>query len=279
LIRGSIAVKHGQEVAVERPRSSLHSPSRAPWIALGLAALVAVGAAFWYWSSKPPSPPPAGGGEQTAALPAPSATATPSGPDVDPATARALLDELSQDELVRKGTSQEDVVRRWAIVTDNLAEGVSPRKQLQFLAPSEGFSIVSRGGRTVISPESYARYDRFGDAVASVDVEAAVRAYRGLHGMIERAYRALGYPDGSLDHVTSRALQRLAAAPIQPGDVQVVGEGGIYRFADPKLEARNEVEKHLLRMGPRNAGLVQAKARELLAALGLPAEAAASGAR
>jgi hypothetical protein len=263
---------------VQRPRSSLSTPSRAPWIALGLAALVAVAAALWYWSSRP-TPQPSAGGEQTAALPAPSATATPSGPDLDPASARGLLDELSEDELVRKGTSQEDVVRRWAIVTDNLAEGVSPRKQLQFLAPAEKFSIVTRGGRMVISPESYARYDRFGDAVSSVDAQAAVRAYRGLHGMIERAYRALGYPDGSLDHVTARALQRVAAAPMAPGDVQVVDEAGIYRFADPKLEARNEVEKHLLRMGPRNAGLVQAKARELLTALGLPTEAAATGAR
>jgi len=30
------------------------------------------------------------------------------------------------------------------------------------------------------------------------------------------------------------------------------------------------VEKHLVRMGPRNGRIVQAKARELLAALGLP---------
>jgi len=188
---------------------------------------------------------------------------------VDAATARALLDAVSQDELIRKGTSQEDVVRRWAVVTDNLAEGTSPRKQLQFLAPAGKFSVVSRGGRTEISHESYARYDRFGDAVASIDVQAAVKAYRGLYGMIERAYRALGYPEGSLDRITARALQRIAAAPVEQGDVEVVDEGGTYRFANPKLEALSETEKHLLRMGPRNAGLVQAKAREILVALGL----------
>jgi hypothetical protein len=53
--------------------------------------------------------------------------------------------------------------------------------------------------------------------------------------------------------------------------VEVVDKGGVYPFADPKLESLGEVEKHLLRMGPRNAGVVQGKARELLAALGLPA--------
>jgi len=36
------------------------------------------------------------------------------------------------------------------------------------------------------------------------------------------------------------------------------------------------VEKHLLRMGPRNERLVQAKARELRDALGLPAVSASA---
>ncbi|HET7753005.1 MAG TPA: DUF3014 domain-containing protein [Anaeromyxobacteraceae bacterium] len=251
---------------METPRTSLRRPSRAPWIAIGIAVLVGAGAAIWYSRSKPTAPPAA---EQPTAQPTAIASETPSGPDLDAAAARALLDGVSQDELVRKGTSQEDVVRRWAIVTDNLAEGVSPRKQLQFLAPHGKFSVVDRGGKLVMSPESYARYDRFGDAVASIDVAAAVKAYRAMHGMVERAYRALGYPEGSLDRITARALRRIAAVPVLGGDVEVVAEGGgFYRFADPKLQALGDTEKHLLRMGPRNAGIVQAKARELLAALG-----------
>ena len=258
---------------METPRSSLRAPSRAPWIALGIAVLVVAGAVVWYLRERQPAPPPTRGDEQAVAEPA--ATATPSGPDVDAATARSLLDGISEHELVRKGTSQEDVVRRWAIVTDNIAEGVSPRRQLQFLAPAEKFSVATRGGKTVIAPESYARYDRFADAVGSIDAPGAVRAYRGLHGMIERAYRALGYPGGALDQVTARALQRIAEAPLRQGDVEVIDEGGVYEFADPKLEELGEVEKHLLRMGPRNAALVQAKARELLTALGLPAAGAA----
>jgi hypothetical protein len=48
-----------------------------------------------------------------------------------------------------------------------------------------------------------------------------------------------------------------------------VDEGGIYTFADPKLEALPAVEKHLLRMGPRNMRRIQAKAKALLGALEL----------
>ena len=51
----------------------------------------------------------------------------------------------------------------------------------------------------------------------------------------------------------------------------VVAVGGIWAFADPALEERGDVDKHVLRLGPRNARIVQAKARELREALGLPA--------
>jgi hypothetical protein len=80
--------------------------------------------------------------------------------------------------------------------------------------------------------------------------------------------------DGAADRVTARALSRIEAAPVREGDVAVVeGKGTVYAFADPGLEALGPVEKHLLRMGPRNAQLLQAKARDVRAALGLSAPA------
>jgi hypothetical protein len=66
-----------------------------------------------------------------------------------------------------------------------------------------------------------------------------------------------------------RALRRLEVAPVREGPVFVEADENVYTFADAKLEALGPVEKHLLRMGPRNTRLVQAKAREIEAALGL----------
>jgi hypothetical protein len=254
----------------------LRRPSRAPWIAIVVALIVGAAVLVWYWRARTPDWPGAPASGQASAPAPPAPTATEAGPPVDPATARTLLDAISENELVRKGTRQEDVVRRWAVVTDNLAEGVSPRVQLQFLAPTGSFTTFSRAGKTYIAPASYARYDRFGDAVASVNVEAAVAAYRAMRGTVETAYRALGYPEASLDRVTARALRRLVAVPVPRSEVEVIDEGGVYVFADPKLEALGGTEKHLLRMGPRNAGMVQEKARELLGALGFPEEVGAA---
>ena len=49
----------------------------------------------------------------------------------------------------------------------------------------------------------------------------------------------------------------------------MVPKGALYRFADEKLESQGAIEKHLLRMGPRNTRLIQQKAREIAAALEL----------
>jgi hypothetical protein len=43
----------------------------------------------------------------------------------------------------------------------------------------------------------------------------------------------------------------------------------VYGFADPKLESLTAAEKQLLRTGPGNTRVVQAKLREIARALGL----------
>jgi hypothetical protein len=249
------------------PRSGLRRSSRRPWIIGAVVAVVAAAAALvlWrWWSASPPPaapPPPAPAAEQDAGVAA--------APPPEPADARSLLEAISPDPLVRRGLTEGDVLRRWAVVTDNLAEGTSPRKQLGFLAPTRQFSVVARRDGPVIAPESYQRYEGLADAIAAIDPAAVARAYRVLRGPAEAAYRALGYPNASLDRVTARALRRIASAPVREGDVPLEPRGRVYAFADPKLEDQPEVEKHLLRMGPRNTRLLQAKARALLDALGL----------
>jgi hypothetical protein len=247
------------------------------WLMVVVAVAVVGGGATWWWLHREAGPPP------------PMVTPAPAAPAPAPGTAEAarpvpadrlreLLEAISVSAAFRGWLAQGDVVERWAVVTDNLAEGVSPRSRLRFLAPADGFTTARRGDRQVIAAASYARYDLFADVVGSVDVAAAVRAYRELHGVLEAAYRALGYPEGSLDRVTAAALKRLAAAPARDGEVFVesggTGPGTIYFFSAPELERLGPVEKHLLRMGPRNTRIIQAKARQLDRALGFAASEA-----
>jgi Protein of unknown function (DUF3014) len=48
----------------------------------------------------------------------------------------------------------------------------------------------------------------------------------------------------------------------------VEGTGATWAYADPALERLGDVDKQILRMGPRNARILQEKAREISRALG-----------
>jgi hypothetical protein len=251
-----------------RPGRAMRPPSRAPWVILVLLGVAVVVGGVW-WLRTRQSPFAEGPTPRTPAAPSTPAAAT--GPSVDEPGQRALLEAVSDAPAWRRLVAEGDLVRRWAVITENVAEGTVPRKPLAALAPAGGFAVMARGGATFIDPASYRRYDAVADVVAAVNVGALATAYRALRPMLEVAYRGLGYPEGSIDRVTARALARLEKAPVRDGDVAVVeGKGAAYTFADPALEALPDVEKQMLRMGPRNERIVQAKAREIAAALALP---------
>ncbi len=266
---------------MDEPRTNLRRPGRLPLIILA-AGSVAAGAYGMFWLRHGAERSAAGAAADATPDPAPVAPSPPAAvrmdTPVDAAGAKALLEGVSENSLARRWLSEANLVRRCVIVVDNLAEGVSPRKQLSAFAPSSPFSVARSGGHFVISPDSYSRYDAPAEAIGSIDAQALATAYRRLHEVLESAYRALGYPSGSLDRVTLRALRRIENAPVVDADIQVERQGGSWVMVDARLEQLGDVEKHLLRMGPRNERLVQSKAREVRQALQLPDEVA-SGTR
>ncbi|HET8724720.1 MAG TPA: DUF3014 domain-containing protein [Anaeromyxobacteraceae bacterium] len=259
----------------ERPRSAIQKPSPVPLVLVVLAMVAAGGAGVWWVLGRGPAPAPAA--VEGATGPAPAAAGTPApatGGPVDPARARALAEAISLDPLARAVLLEPEMYRRWAVAVENVAGGVVPRKQLAALAPSKPFAVARRGSEVLVDPASYRRYDVVGDAVASVNVDALVIAWAALRPAVEAAYRALGYPDGSLDGAAARALHRIERVPLQEGDVLLVeGPGATWAYADPALERLGDVEKQVLRMGPRNGRILQEKAREVARALqlGVPA--------
>ncbi|HEY6006118.1 MAG TPA: DUF3014 domain-containing protein [Anaeromyxobacter sp.] len=261
---------------MEEPRTNLRRTGWLAWLipAVVIAAAGAYGA-YRLWFA---------GGDSSAAGPrvaqAPSPAASPSSPapadetPVDAAGAKPVLERISANKLFQAWLAEANPIRRIVVILANAAEGTIARKLLGPFAPSSPFSVEQRGDRTVIAAESYSRYDAAADAIDSVDARALASAYRRLHGALEAAFRELGYPSGSLDRLTLRALKRIESAPVVDGDVALSNEGGVWVFADARQERLGDLEKQLLRMGPRNERRLQAKAREIREALQLPAVAA-----
>ncbi|MGE5049169.1 MAG: DUF3014 domain-containing protein [Deltaproteobacteria bacterium] len=237
-----------------------------PW-SLGL--LAAGGIAVFVIHAMHEETAPAAVPPAVAASPAPATdVALPPAAESD-ARIRDALSGLTPNELFKRWLQQDHLLDTLVVSTVNIAEDQTPARQLSFLKPHRRFTATRSGGELVISPRSHARYDAFASVISSLDAKRVASAYRALHPLLESAYHALGYPDRPLDEVVTRALQRIEDAPVRDG-VALRKSGSVYLFADERLEALGGVEKQLLRMGPKNTRLLQAEAREIGSALGLP---------
>ena len=247
-----------------------------PWgmVATGVGLVGAIGAVVFILmrpGPKPTAPPP------STLLPASLASAPPSEPPV------SLPQLADSDAFVRdaaKGLSghlqlgawlaQRGLVRTLTVTLQNIGEGRSPALFLPFLTPTVRFQAVQKAGRLVADPKSYAAYDDLADGVAALDAAECARVYKLLAPLFAAAYADLGYPGPDFPKAVAKAVEVLGATPVSEVEVALRRGPSFLEFADPKLEGLSLAQKHLLRMGPRNARLIQKKAAEIAQALGLP---------
>lgn len=251
---------------------------------IGVIALVLVAGGIVWWMRTRPVPT-AAVERMAAEVPATARpTPMPSEPvksDLPPLDAldpilRGLMAELTGSPLLARWLTTGDLARQIAALVDGAAAGSLPLRLLAPLRPTGAFSVVERGGRATIAPASYARYDAMASAIAALDPAAVARVYRLLAPRLQEAHGELGEGSRTFDGALRDGLRRLAETPIPDGPVAVTARGGVYAFADPRLEALSPAQKLLLRSGPDNARRVQAQLAAIIAALGTPAGAAPS---
>ncbi len=247
-----------------------------PWILLFLLAL-AVAGIYYFFFSKPTPPPPAPPPVAKPSVPAPQ----PPPPveeeeeeaielpplDASDAFLQDFVSTLSAHPQWAKWLMTEGLARRLVVVADNVAEGTSPKIHLPFLAPRGKFKVVEEGGEIHPDGASFRRYDLLGDVITSLDPAGTAELFRQLEPLFQQAYEELGYPRRSFRDTLSKAIDHLLAAPVPEPDVALTRKILTYRYADPKLEGLSLAQRHLLRMGPNNVRRVQAKLRQLRAAL------------
>lgn len=186
---------------------------------------------------------------------------------------RELVQQVTTHPRIAAWLTTHGLIRNFAVVVSNVAEGKTPARQLQVLRPSAAFHVVDRGSGLYVDPRSYERYDGLAAAALSIDPAGAARLYATLKPRIEEAARDLGEPDGSFDRVLERAIVRLLETPTVEDPVRVRPQGATgYGFAAPELEALPAAQKQLLRMGPWNVRTIQSALRRIALALGIPPE-------
>lgn len=183
---------------------------------------------------------------------------------------RKLVEQLSAHPTVAAWLATPRLLRNFAVVTLNVSEGRTPASHLRPLAPSAKFRPRQTGGTWSVDPRSYARYDGYADAIGALDARGTARLYATLKPRIVEAYDELGVAEADVDAILQRAIVHLLATPVVDESVPLKEKTISYAFADERLESLSAAQKQLLRMGPRNVRVIQAKLRELALYLGIP---------
>ena len=264
-------------MARSKRRRGLSRRQRNAAIAIVVALLV--GAGVWLWlrsGDGGEASPRAGDVGDAAAAPAGPADSALDLPELDASDAfvRDVVAGLSSRPQLAEWLATDRLVRRFVGSVVQVAAGLSPRDELEFMEPEGSFAVREPGepsAAAVVDPASYRRYDPVAATFVSLDTEGTAELYRRLRPLFREAYRDLGFSEGSFDGVMARAFETLLAVPVPEGPIRVVPSGAdAYEFRDPALEDLAPAQKHLLRMGPENVRRVQAKLRELAGALDLP---------
>lgn len=181
---------------------------------------------------------------------------------------RPLAVDLSVNPVFGQWLKSRDLIRKFVAAVDNIAAGQSPRAHADFFSLKGPFRVSQRGGRAFLDPAGYERYNIVADVFDSVSAAGCARLYRDFQKPIDEAYRDLGYSRGQFHQTLMRAIGEILGTPVVETPILLEKKVTTYVMADPRLEGLSAAQKHLLRMGPENLQLIQAKLRDLALALG-----------
>jgi hypothetical protein len=243
-------------------------------VALVVAATVTGG--WLWWRSRNPSPTSGEGVSASATAPAslPSSDSTANAADLpglddSDAFVRPLVSALSSHPTVAAWMATDNLVHRFVLSVVDVANGRSPGEPLSFLTPKRPFKAELSGGRLVVDPSSYDRYEPMTATFVSLDTRGTARLFSKLEPLMDDAYRDLGLGNEPFRHVLGRAFGRLLAVDFPTSPPELAHPSVAYVYADQRLEDLSPAEKDLLRVGPENGRRIQAKLRELAAAMGI----------
>lgn len=277
-----------------RPRSSR---SGTPGLVVLLVLLVGGFLGWRWWEERNAPPPPA----PSAMAPAPDDAVPPVPPPLVSLEPQNKVDAIAEPDAQLPSLADSDTYVR-NVLQGLLGGGVArflqidgfvnrvvatvdalPREhaapQVWPVRPTGGRIVLEGEGRMqTLSTKNSARYTPFVRFVESIDASAAAGVYARLYPLFQKSYEELGYPGRYFNDRLVAVIDHLLATPKpeHPIAIRVVEVHGSvpderpwvrYEFADPRLESLSAGQKLLIRMGPENAQRMQAKLRELRAAV------------
>ncbi|MDO6561131.1 DUF3014 domain-containing protein [Paraglaciecola chathamensis] len=267
------------------------SKSLVPYVAIAVVLIVLIGAVLFWPADKPiePVPPvdvPVTTIPEVEPLPMPEEEPMEEEPEVMPepevepelipepepvdtsdgAVKTELLKLSDYGELARLLVN-DDLLQRFVITTNNLADEELPANHQVLAKPDQTFRTFQQADKEWIDPASYKRYTPYVDVLESLDPESLEQLYQEYKPAINQIFAEISSPGQDFDETLIDAIDLLLDTPEVPVPVEVYTDSVMFKFKDQRLEALAAPQKQLLRTGPENMRRIKAKLRELRTAI------------
>jgi hypothetical protein len=183
------------------------------------------------------------------------------------AYARETIESVNGGKALAQFVAGDYIVERAVAIVDALRRGEVPYKLLPVGRPSKPFPISDDGLRVTMDPSGFSRYDVFAQWVNGIDVLAIVELLSEYEQIATEALSRMGVGDLDIRSAVLAATTEILATPIAPESAELMKREANWLYMDPELEALSSLQKQVLRMGPKNSEIIQAKARELRGAV------------
>lgn len=172
---------------------------------------------------------------------------------------RDALKQLDPSQQLLRWLVSDELLRRFVVLVDNLANGHLPSKYMVLKAPASELAVTPAGEEYLLDSANFERYGVYFDVLAAMPPKSVVSAYQQFYPLLQQAYAELGYPRRSFHHRMLAAIEQVLNTPMpEPGvELMLTRSSVMYQYQDETLEQSSDVQKLLLRMGPKNSAMLK----------------------
>jgi hypothetical protein len=163
----------------------------------------------------------------------------------------------------KKWITPAEQIRKWVALIDRTAQGKISTKHRPLTFKTNGFKVITKGGRLYADPENHKSYNTLIDTITSVRPDLLVSYYRYWLPIFDTAYDELGNGNSFSKPLRLAMEHVLAVNPIAIEQAELKKPTGIiYKYINPEIEDSSDVTKWVWRIGPENAKKLQNYLRE-----------------
>ena len=175
------------------------------------------------------------------------------GPAISIAASHPMIIEIVQSlspNLVQWLVSEE-LLRKWVILIDQIADGQISNKFLPVQYEMAAFAVLGTPQLATADANNFSRANNLVKAFVAIDPEVLVAYYRLWQPLLEEAYAELG-KKGSFDERVVQAIRQMQSVPAMTGPGELSAKPVMYKYIGPAMEKAPSLHKWMWRMGPKN---------------------------